>query len=305
MVKPQRLNYGDRVGVIAPAGPPIEEDLKRGLDVLRSLGLDPVLGAHVLNQNHTFSYLAARDEERLEDLHRMFLDPCIKAVFCARGGYGTARLAPYLDYSMISCNPKVFWGYSDITYLHTAIYKYSNLVTFHGPMVASDLGRTPLNKETILSLGQLFMPKNITFRYPEFPFNSIQNGKADGILVGGNLTVLADSMGTEFELNTDDRILLIEEINEPAYRIDAMLLQLQLAGKFAHVKGVILGDFNLKVSELVETQKVLRQFFMPYKFPVLQGFPSGHCTPNYGIPLGTRVHLDTTALLLQVEAGVN
>ena len=303
-MKPQRLNYGDRVGVIAPAGPPIVEELKRGLDVLRSLGLDPVLGAHVLNQDLAFSYLAAPDESRLEDLHHMFLDPCIKAVFCARGGYGTARLAPYLDYSMISCNPKVFWGYSDITYLHTAIHKYSNLVTFHGPMVASDLGRTPLNNETTLSLSQLFIPQNTIYRYPEFPFTSIQNGIAEGILVGGNLTVLADSMGTVFELNTDNRILFIEEINEPAYRIDAMLLQLQLAGKFEHVKGVILGDFNLEASELDKTQMLLRQFFALYNFPVLQGFPAGHCTPNYGIPIGGRVHLDTTSLVLQIETGV-
>ncbi|MGP4075566.1 S66 peptidase family protein [Halobacillus sp. K22] len=305
MVKPQRLTYGDRVGVIAPAGPPKKEELNRGLSVLHSLGLEPVLGNHVFNQDHTFSYLAARDEARLEDLHHMFLDPCIKAVFCARGGYGTARLAPYIDYSMIRCNPKVFWGYSDITYLHTAFHKYSNLVTFHGPMVASDLGRTPLNNETILSLDQLFMPKNITWRYPEFPFSSIKNGKAVGVLVGGNLTVLADSMGTDFELDTDGRILFIEEIDEPAYRIDAMLLQLQLAGKLARVKGVILGDFNLRDSELAETQKVLRQFFMPYNFPVLQGFPAGHCAPNYGIPLGTRVYLDSTTLFLQTEAGVN
>ncbi|SFF69946.1 muramoyltetrapeptide carboxypeptidase [Halobacillus alkaliphilus] len=303
-MKPQRLNYGDRVGVIAPAGPPVEEELKRGLGVLRSIGLNPVLGAHVFNQNLTFSYLAASDEARLEDLHCMFLDPCIKAVFCARGGYGTARLAPNLDYSILRCNPKVFWGYSDITYLHTAIHKYSNLVTFHGPMVASDLGRTPINNETTLSLRQLFIPENIICRYPEFPFISIQDGKAEGVLVGGNLTVLADGMGTDFELNTDGRILFLEEIDEPAYRIDAMLLQLQFAGKFEHVKGVILGDFNLKASERDESQNVLRQFFNPYKFPVLQGFPAGHCAPNYGIPLGTRVYLDATARFLQIEAGV-
>ncbi|MCA1009197.1 S66 peptidase family protein [Halobacillus halophilus] len=304
MLKPQRLNYGDRVGVIAPAGPPIEKDLRKGLVVLRSLGLDPVLGAHVLSQGHAFSYLAAPDEARLEDLHRMFLDPCIKAVFCARGGYGTARLAPYVDYSIIRCNPKVFWGYSDITYLHTAIHKCSSLVTFHGPMVASDLGKNSVNNETTVSLSQLFIPKNTIYRYPDFSFKSIQNGKAEGILVGGNLTVLADSLGTDFELNTDNRILFIEEINEPAYRIDAMLMHLKLAGKFERVKGVILGDFNLEASEFVETQLLLRQFFAPYNIPVLQGFPAGHCTPNYGIPIGGRVYLDTISLVVEFETGV-
>ncbi|HJV31751.1 MAG TPA: LD-carboxypeptidase, partial [Bacillales bacterium] len=136
-IKPQRLNMGDTVGVIAPASPPDQEKLTQGIQFLEEFGLKVKLGK---NLKKKFGYLAGTDRERLEDFHEMFADKDVKAVFCARGGYGTSRFASMIDYELIKKNPKIFWGYSDITFLHTAIYQETGLITFHGPMIASDLG---------------------------------------------------------------------------------------------------------------------------------------------------------------------
>ncbi|MCA0983366.1 LD-carboxypeptidase [Halobacillus yeomjeoni] len=301
LIKPERLHEGDCVGIIAPAGPADEKELFIGLEKLKQMKLIPVLGRNLFQKKR---YLAGKDEARLEDLHAMFLDPAIKAIICARGGYGTARLAPYLDYSMIRCNPKVFWGYSDITYLHTAIQMYSGLVTFHAPMVASDLGKNDCKLETFYTFNQLFYPHANLFNRSNSSIEVIKSGCGSGRITGGNLTLLTDSLGTDFEISTSGRILFFEEVNEPAYRIDAMLTHMKWAGKFENVCGVVIGDIKAGKGESEKIRELLYEFFCNAPFPVVRGLEIGHCQPNYGIPLGVQAHLDTDLISLMIEPGV-
>ncbi|RWZ60530.1 LD-carboxypeptidase [Halobacillus fulvus] len=301
MRKPKTLKPGDCVAVIAPAGPPDEKKVAEGIRCLENLGLRVVMGNALF---HKEGYLAAPDQERLRDLHQAFSDPSIRAVFCARGGYGTARIAPFIDYECIRSNPKIFWGYSDVTYLHGAIQKYSGLVTFHGPMVASDLNREAIRQETYRSFLQLFHPTIQTFDYSIAPLNVLAIGRGEGKIVGGNLTLMTDALGTPYEWEVDGGLLMIEEVNEPAYRVGAMLQHMNFAGVFERVNGVILGDFKTEGEEKRKVEKLLEQFFADAPFPVVGGLPVGHCRPNYGIPLGVRARLSTSPPCLQVDSGV-
>src|SRR5690625_757729 len=176
-------------------------------------------------------YLAGTDEERLNDLHMMFEDESIKAIFCARGGYGTGRIAPYIDYELIKNNPKIFWGYSDITYLHSAIRQKTGLVTFHGPMIASDVGESNFHPISKLSFQQLFEPIILTYNENISPLTVISEGEATGEIAGGNLSLIVNTLGSPFEVDLNNKLLFIEDIDEPPYRIDSFLCQLKNAGK--------------------------------------------------------------------------
>ena len=277
MMKPNALRQGDRVAIIAPAGPPDRKRLMEGKKVLDNLGLDVRFGQYIFDAD---GFLAASDEKRLADLHSAFCDPSIRGVFCARGGYGTARIAPFIDYQLVHENPKVFWGYSDITYLLNAFQIHSKLVTFHGPMVASDFNEEKKRTQTVQSLMPLFTREPITYGSSDSSLSVLQPGSGTGRLIGGNLTLLSDGVGTPFQVDTGGAILLIEDVSEKAYRIDAMLNHLKQAGMFECVKGVVIGDFQADCQERVLIQKVLDDFFSFCSFPVVTGFRIGHCQPN-------------------------
>ncbi|MFQ3543369.1 LD-carboxypeptidase [Halobacillus rhizosphaerae] len=301
MLKPNHLCPGDVVGVIAPAGPPDLKQLQQGVRYLKSLGLQVCLGQTVRLKK---GYLSGTDEERLSDLHYMFQNPQIKAVFCARGGYGTARIAEQVNYELIRCHPKIFWGYSDITYLHTAIRQYSGLITFHGPMIASEWTETD-----IISFRQLFTPVEIVYTSAVSSLQVIKPGRANGRIVGGNLTLLTDSLGTPFEIQTAGNILFMEEVDEPLYRIDAMLNHLRLAGKFSSVAGIALGEFTTDKQDEAQYHSELNDLFVHYfhncAVPVVQGFSMGHGQPNFGFPLGARAVMNTCFPLLSIEPGIS
>ncbi|MBA2174150.1 LD-carboxypeptidase [Halobacillus locisalis] len=301
MIKPNALRQGDQVVIIAPAGPPDRNQLMEGIEVLENVGLDVRLGRYVFDAE---GFLAASDEKRLADLHNAFCDPLVQGVFCARGGYGTARIAPFIDYHMIHQNPKVFWGYSDITYLLNAFQMFSSLVTFHGPMIASDFNIGKRRKETIQSLTPLFTREPIIYDARHSPLKALRPGTGKGRLVGGNLTLLSDGVGTPFQIDTNGSILLLEDVSEKAYRIDAMLHHLKQGGMFECVQGVVLGDFQADYKERVLIDKVLADFFSHCSFPVVSGYQIGHCQPNYGIPLGTQATLTTSPPRLRIESGV-
>ncbi|MCA0969179.1 LD-carboxypeptidase [Halobacillus litoralis] len=297
MIFPQRLTAGDTIAIVAPAGPPDPAKMKEGLELFKHTGLHVKLGKYVFNRR---GFLAASDQERVRDLHDAFVDPEVKGIVCARGGYGTARIAPCLDYALIRAHPKVFWGYSDLTYLNGAIQLFSGLVTFHGPMIASDLSSIG-GEESLRSFFQLFVPTELCF---SSELSVVNHGRAEGKLVGGNLTLLADAVGTPYQWDFHRSILFIEEVSEPAYRIDAMLHHLKYAGVFDEVCGVVLGDFNVEEKELPVVKRVVREFFEGCSFPVVCGLPAGHCEPNYGIPLGTRAALTTAPACLRIDPGV-
>ncbi|MCT2535101.1 LD-carboxypeptidase [Aquibacillus koreensis] len=302
-MRPRRLNKGDTVGVIAPAGPTDKDELLDGISFLNSLGLHVKLGKHVLNQ---YGYLAGSDQNRLEDLHAMFADKDVSAIFCARGGYGTARIAPYINYHLIANNPKIFWGYSDITFLHTAIRQMTGLVTFHGPMVSSDFSKDDFDYLSKQMFDQLFYPATLLYTDKISPLKIISHGEACGEIVGGNLSVLINTLGTRFELDTSGKLLLLEDVGEEPYRIDAFLNQLKLAGKIDAAAGIILGDFNNvapKKSSFTLDQ-VLHQYFQHLHKPVISGLKIGHCFPHFSIPLGVEAKLSTTDKTLLISPGI-
>jgi len=307
-MKPDALKVGDTVGLVAPASWPNVENAKRGIEWFEQKGLRVVVGESLTRMH---GYLGGTDQERVNELHAMFADPNIKAIFSVCGGYGTGRIIERLDYELIRSNPKIIWGFSDLTFLLNAIYQQTGLITFHGPMIASGFGRPdephPL---TAASFEQLFTGET-PFVYDEriSSLYTITDGEASGEIVGGNLSLLASMVGTPYDIDTAGKLLLIEEIEEDIYRIDRMLNQLRMAGKFEAAAGVIFGDFNNCTSgtrkETLSLTQVFHDHVGPSGKPALGGFRMGHCSPNIAVPIGAVARLDTAAKTLVFdESGV-
>ncbi|WP_042356069.1 S66 peptidase family protein [Bacillus rubiinfantis] len=303
-IKPVRLQAGDTVGVIAPASPPKLETLERGIQFLSQLGLHVAKGKHLLKVN---GYLAGNDAERLEDLHSMFLDESIKAVICACGGYGTARIADYVNYEIIRNNPKIFWGYSDVTFLHSAIHQKTGLVTFHGPMLASDIGKVDVDIISKEGFSQLFHPAPIVYNEDKMPLEVLIQGKASGPITGGNLSLLVSSLGTNFEIDTNGKLFFIEEVNEEPRVIDRMLNQLFMTGKLQKASGLLFGQFSNCVprsNPSLSTDEVIAHYVTLANRPAVKGLQIGHCNPHFAVPLGAQAVLDTNKKKLIIESGV-
>lgn len=303
-VKPMKLKMGDTVGVIAPASPPNKENLARGIDYLKDLGLNVKVGKRV---SQILGYLAGSDEDRLEDLHEMFADPEVKAIICACGGYGTGRLAGQIDYELIKKNPKIFWGYSDITFLHTAIRQQSGLVTFHGPMMASDIGKEDTHRLSKEGFLQLFEPTSLVYTEQISPLEVLVNGKASGDIVGGNLSLLVSTLGTAYEIDTKDKLLFIEDVNEEPRSVDRMLNQLDMAGKLKDASGILVGDFcdcTPKRDLSLTLDEVITHYVTLAKKPAIKGFMIGHCNPHIAIPFGVKAFMNTYEKKLIVDSGI-
>lgn len=301
---PNRLQKGDTVGVIAPAGPPNQKNLHQALTFLEELGLNVKLGRYV---NSKYGYLAGTDDERLHDFHEMIENPKIQGIFFARGGYGTGRIAANIDYELIKQYPKIIWGYSDITYLHTAMRQATGLVTFHGPMVATDMVNKQFDEKTRIMFNQLFTPTELHYTEAYSPLSTLVEGRSRGQIVGGNLSLIVSTLGTPFEIDMKDKLLLIEDIGEMPYRVDSMLNQLVLAGKLHQVAGIIIGNFaNAETGDKpsLSLEEVFRHYFGNLGCPVMSGFKIGHCFPHFAIPLGVEGTLDTKSKTLIVDPGV-
>nr|WP_245840367.1 LD-carboxypeptidase [Terribacillus saccharophilus] len=296
---------GDTIGIVSPAGPIKREELERGIKIVESLGLRVKLGKHVFDK---YGYLAGKDTDRAADLNDMFKDNEVKGIICSRGGYGSGRIVELLDYEVIKQKPKVLLGYSDITYLHTAIRQRTGLITFHGPMVASDMGESDFAKLSYDLLQQFFIPQDVIYTTAISPLEAIVHGKATGALVGGNLSLLTSTLGTPDEIDTKGKLLLLEDVAEPPYKIDSMLNQLKHAGKLEQAEGILIGDFTDCDAKDPETSlsfdQVLVDYLTDLEKPVLKGFRIGHCNPNITVPLGTEATMDTKTKTLHVSAGV-
>jgi len=299
LIRPPKLKQGDRVGIVAPAGPVSANALEKGLSVIRGMGFQPVLGKYLTEKKW---FLAGTDEARAEDLMAMFEDPDISAIFCARGGYGVNRILPYLKPRKIKSNPKVVVGSSDLTLLLIYLMQKCSLVPFHGPMVAGSFGCRPM-KASKTQFRNLLTRAPGTDRLRAPQARVIQEGRARGKLAGGCLTLLCRSLGTPYELKTDGSILLIEDVNEPAYRIDGMLWQLRQAGKFKKVKGVVFGEMvNCSFPEEKRgcLDDMIREFFSEDTFPILINCPVGHGNEMWTLPLGVNALLDTSQHSLEL-----
>jgi len=300
-IRPQRLTIGDTVGVVALAGPLAMDRLPEKLALLESLGLKVRIGETV---GLTGKYLAGSDEERLNDLHKMIQDPEVKAIFCLKGGYGAARIVDRIDYQALTENPKIFWGFSDVTYLHTAFQEYSNLVTFHGPMLSSG-GANELSELSIRMFQQLFTPFEIQYDDNLTPLQTVVGGSARGELTGGNLNRLVSTLGTKFEFDAKDKIVLLEDIGESLENIDNMVNQLRLARKLEEAAGFVIGNFsNINDGSLEEVWTLFEEYLKPLGKPAVAGFMIGHCEPNIAIPLGVEAILEADLKILRILPGV-
>ncbi|MEN2767312.1 S66 peptidase family protein [Ornithinibacillus xuwenensis] len=304
MILPEPLQNGDTIGVIAPASPPDIKRLLTAIPFFESIGLRVKLGKHI---DCVHGYLAGTDEERLADFHEMIGDEAIKAIICARGGYGTGRLLDSINYDLIARNPKIIWGYSDITFLHTAIRNKTGLVTFHGPMLSSDVADSKFDNLSASMFQQLFYPTELYYTEAISNLDVLVEGKATGQIVGGNLSLIVNTLGTEYEIDTEHNILLIEDIDEVPYRVDAMLNQLKQAGKLDQVAGIVIGDFaNSEPKKLpsLTLYDVFLDYFGCLTCPVMSGFKIGHCFPHFAIPLGVHATINTYKKNLLISPGV-
>jgi len=304
--RPTRLQKGDTIGIIAPSSPPNMENLQRSLAFIEQLGLNVKMGKHVENIH---GYLAGTDDERLEDLHDMLADPNVKGIICAGGGYGAGRYADRIDFQLMAEQPKILWGYSDITFLHTTIGQFANVVTFHGPMLASDVGKETFHELSARMFGQLFEPIELHYTETISPLTAINGGVAQGELVGGNLSLLVSALGSKYEIDTRGKLLLIEDVDEEPYKVDAMLNQLRLAGKLQEAAGIVVGDFARAEPKKRKTTLTLEEVFQHYLGdlgkPVVSGFKIGHCEPHFAVPLGAEARLDGDGKTLTILPGVN
>ncbi|HYG59774.1 MAG TPA: LD-carboxypeptidase [Symbiobacteriaceae bacterium] len=307
--KAPRLQYGDTIGVVAPAGPVPAEALEEGLARLRSWGYRTAVGHAVLNRR---GYLAGNDAERAADFHRMWANPQVKGIICARGGYGAMRILERLDWELIARTPKFFCGFSDITALHVAMERKAGLVTFHGPMTAAMGSAVTYNTAGQQTAMQATEPLGAV-PWPEpgegapVP-QAIRPGVAEGRLAGGNLSLLAALMGTPWEPDFAGRIVLLEDVDEAPYRVDRMLMHLLLAGKLQQAAGIVFGDSPscMKGPEgkpSLTLAEVLEDHLGGLGIPVLYGFPCGHTGYRATIPLGVQARLDAGAGALTVLEG--
>ncbi|MFH2003337.1 MAG: LD-carboxypeptidase, partial [Bacteroidota bacterium] len=231
IVKAKALRKGDIIGIAAPASPPNSiDDLNKGIRYLEQIGYRIEVGKHVYDK---FGYLAGEDKHRADDLNNLISNPKVKAIFIVRGGYGSHRILPMIDYKSLKCNPKIFVGYSDITVIQLAVFKKTGLVTFAGPMLAPDFSKTISEsaEELFWRLVSSTKPVGGISKYQNQPFRVIHQGKAEGILLGGNLSIISSLVGTPFIPSFSKSILMLEDIQEAPYRIDRMLHQLKLANK--------------------------------------------------------------------------
>ena len=303
MLKPKALNLGDCIGIISPSSPVKQKVFEEGLKYLYSLGFKVKVGKYALEKSQGF--LAGSQEQRLDDLHQMFQDATIHAIFCSRGGHGSLSLLDQIDYDLIKRNPKIFLGYSDVTALHIAIGQKSGLITFHGPMVSDLIENAPEYNKCMLKrcimhpnpIGKICQPKNSE------GIQVIYSGTVTAKLTGGNLSLICSTLGTEFEMDCKKKILMIEEVGEPSYKIHRMLAQLALSGKLSQAAGFIIGEFHhCTEDEQYPLGAILKDVLIPYKKPTIYGVKCGHGEYKTTLPLGCIVTINGDTLIIEEKA---
>ena len=313
------LRPGDTVGLITPSSNVADPaELELAVSAVRYIGLNPRLGR---NTNKRRGYLAGTVRERLDDLHAMFRDPDVRAIWCIRGGYGAPQLLDQIDYGLVRANPKVFLGYSDITALHLAFNRFAGLVTFHGPVVIFHDGVAHLNSYTLGSLktalfqkgpiGRLTIPPAADVLAAQHRIETIRPGQAHGRLIGGNLTLIAALMGTAYEIDTRGAILFAEEVDEAPYRVDRLLTQLRLAGKLNAAAGIVFGectdcgtsDCKPAFDSTLSVTEVLSGIIGQAPVPAFSGLTIGHTADQLTLPEGIPAILDAERGELVIEEG--
>ncbi|WOX05255.1 S66 peptidase family protein [Microbulbifer pacificus] len=305
LLRPRRLQKGMTVGLVTPASNAWEdEDIRFASDVVRSLGFKVKEGENLYRRSQ---YLAGPDAARAQDFNAMFADAEVDAVFCLRGGYGTPRILPMLDYAGIRRNPKVLLGYSDITALLNAIYHRSGVVTFHGPIAAQNFtDYTYSEYQKVLAHGERPVPLGAPPPFEDAAPGRVEKenritrfagGRARGRLIGGNLTLMASLLGTPYCPDYRGKILFLEDVGEAPYRVDRMLTQMWLAGKLQQVAGIAFGKFTEADSDgnTFSMEHVLRERCADLGVPVVRGLMFGHVKDQTVVPVGAMAELDGDA----------
>ena len=314
MIRPKRLEKGDLIGIISPASPPDRKsEVDRSVETLEGMGYRVVVGKNV---NKTKGIVSASETERADDFNEMFARNDVKAILATGGGYGSAQILRHIDFDKVAANPKIFVGYSDITTLHLAINKYANLITFHGP------GAGRFNPEELSPFTKRFFFKALEGPDPigEIPLaddkkwiHAIGKGLARGQLTGGNLTLICSTLGTGFSIDTEDKILFIEDVDTEPWVMDHMMCHLRNAGKLDKVKGVVVAEctncvpfqLNPGFHSDLDLEDVLEYYLKPLNIPVLHGLPLGHARDIATLPLGVEVMIDAQKKKFTIlESGV-
>src|ERR1700758_2513974 len=264
------LKRNDKIAIVATARKITKEDLLFAIELIKSWGLQPVLGKNIYAAENQF---AGSDLQRTEDLQRAINDETIKAIIIARGGYGTVRIIDAIDFTKLKTSPKWIIGYSDVTVLHSHIHRHINIPTLHATMPIN----FSKNKEAIDTLRKCLFGETISYEFDAHALNRM--GEKNGILVGGNLSLLYALSGTPSDIDTKGKILFIEDLDEYLYHIDRMLLNLKRSGKLAHLKALIVGGFTEMKDNIIPFGKTVEEIIIDavkeYSYPVCFNFPAG------------------------------
>lgn len=289
-VKPLPLKKGDKIGVVAPAGSVNSEQLREGVEILRRAGFGVELASGILDRK---GYLAGEQEKRAGALQDFFKRGDIAAVFCARGGFGSIQILPFLDVEVIRLHPKIFVGYSDVSILLNWLLQRCGMVTFHGPMVAMEIARGLKGLSEEFFWGTLLGKKR---QWRLQAGETIRPGYAQAEMVGGCLSIVVTTLGTPYEIETAGKILFLEDIGERPYRVERMLTHLKMAGKLEKIAGLVFGGFTSCEGEGErEIGEIFQEFFRDAPYPVIAGLDAGHGEENLLLPFGVRMALDGKA----------
>jgi muramoyltetrapeptide carboxypeptidase len=292
-IRPPRLKAGDTIGVVAPAGPFERRLFSQGVSALESMGFQIRVPDEIFEKA---GYLAGDDAHRARLVNRLFEDPGIDAIICARGGFGSMRILPRLDFDAIRKNPKIFMGFSDITALLTAITQRGGLVSFHSPVVTTLAGALKNTRNSLLAAVSSATPLEVRAASGIV----IQAGRAQGPVIGGNLATLCHLLGTPYQPGFKNYILLLEDQGEALYRIDRMVFQMKLAGCFEGIAGLVLGSFE-GCGSIKGVFRVVEEHFRDISGPILAGFDVGHGKQNLTVPFGLNATLDAAKHMLSFD----
>ena len=295
MIKPKSIKVNSTIGVVSPSYWLDENVLKNTAKFFTDIGYNIKISK---SNSLQWGPFAGTPQERADDLHRMFADPKIDAVMCARGGYGANRVLPLLDYDLIRKNPKIFIGYSDITAYLTSITQKTNLVTFHGPMLTT-YKKSWINYNYNLMNRVLTGENNINIEPPEsLKTRILKNGAASGPLWGGNMSLLINRLGTSDALNTNGVILFLEDIDEYLYSFERMLVQMRTSGMFDQINGLIIGELeDIRDHEVRfgrNTDEIILDICGDLDIPIVSNFPCGHGKYQATLPISITTEINTT-----------
>lgn len=312
LVKPNRLQLGDTIGLIAPGWLITEAQLKESIEQIKQFGYVPFYSQRILGVNGYFSGI---DEERAADVNEMFLNPCVKAIFCVNGGYGCTRILNLLNYKGIEKNPKILVGFSDISALLNAIHLKTNLITFHGPYsrtIKYGYNSTQFNSVAVNPTSNFVIESSEedlikSAEKTEYSRYTITSGNVTGQLIGGNLTIITSLIGTEYQLDFTNKIVFLEDVGEEPYQIDRMLTQLIESGQLQKAAGIAFGIFqDCEKSDITYApnsfllKEVIEERIKPLNIPAVYGLSFGHNKNNFTIPIGVIAKLDADAKTIEL-----